>query len=173
MQTSSSAARSRLWGVRPWVTGVGLFVAVLTMDALLEGWARESLTAPICATSWMCLAVQYNSGLFLGMVTLESGSAAWALHWLMVPPVLAWLCWRVLTLNSGPLSACYALVTGGLVGNLTDRAVGGVVDYVGIGPVIDGRWVFMNLADVALVAGVVWLGMLLLWRRWRRHRRRA
>ena len=158
MQRSSSAVWIRPWSVRPWVAGVGIFVALLTLDALLKGWARESLVAPVCATSWMCLAVQYNSGLFLGMAPLVPGTTVSALHWLMVPPVLAWLGWRVRTLDTVSLSVCYGLVTGGLVGNLADRAEGAVVDYVGFGPVVNEKWVFMNLADLALVAGGVWLG---------------
>ena len=169
MQRSSSAVWTRPWSVRPWVAGVGIFVALLTLDALLKGWARESLVAPVCATSWMCLAVQYSSGLFLGMAPLVPGTTVSALHWLMVPPVLAWLGWRVLTLHTVPLSACYGLVTGGLVGNLAGRAEGAVVDYVGFGPVVNEKWVFMNLADLALVAGGVWLGVLLVRRRRRRR----
>ena len=47
-----------------------------------------------------------------------------------------------------------------------DRTEGAVVDYVGLGPVVTGeKWAFINLADLALVAGVVWLGVLLVLRR--------
>ena len=168
-QRSSSAVGIRPWSVRPWVAGVGVFVALLTLDALLKGWARELLVAPVCATSWMCLAVQYNSGLFLGMAPLVPGTTVSALHWLMVPPTLAWLGWRALTLDTVALSACYGLVAGGLVGNLVGRAEGAVVDYVAFGPVVNEKWVFMNLADLAMVAGVVWLGVLLVRRRRRRR----
>ena len=155
--------------VRPWVAGVGVFVAVLTLDTVLKGWAEESLAVPVCIASWMCLAVQHNPGLFLGMVPLAPDSTVSALHWLALPPVLAWLGWRVLTLERVPLNACYALVAGGLVANLADRAEGAVIDYVGFGPVSDGMWAFMNLADVALVAGMVWLGVLLVLRQRRRR----
>ena len=153
------------WTVRSSVAGVGIFAAVLTLDIVLKSWARESLAAPVCVTSWMCLAVQHNPGLFLGMVPLTPGSMVSAMHWLAVAPALGWLGWRVLTLDSAPIAACYALVAGGLAGNLADRAEGAVIDYVGFGPITDEKWVFANLADVALVAGVVWLGVLLLLRR--------
>ena len=165
MQPRSSAVRSRPWSVRPWAAGVGIFVAVLTLDAVLKAWAQESLAAPVCVTSWMCLAVHHNPGLFLGMVPLAPDSTVSALHWLVLPPILAWLGWRVLTLDSVPITACYALVAGGLVGNLADRAEGAVIDYVGFGPITGEEWAFMNLADLALVAGVVWLGVLLVLRR--------
>ena len=153
------------WTVRPSVAGAGIFAAVLTLDIVLKGWARESLAAPVCVTSWMCLAVQHNPGLFLGMVPLTPGSMVSAMHWLAAAPVLGWLGWRALTLDSTPIAACYALVAGGLVGNLVDRAEGAVIDYVGFGPITSGKWMFANLADLALVAGAVWLGVLLMLRR--------
>ena len=151
--------------VRPWIAGVAIFVAVLTIDVVLKDWAVEALAVPVCLTSWMCLAVQYNPGMFLGMVSLAPDSMVSAVHWLMVMPILAWLGWRLLTMDRVPFNACYALVAGGLVGNLVGRAEGPVVDYLGVGPVIDEKWAFMNLADVALVGGVVWLGVLLVRRR--------
>ena len=157
--------RVRFWTVRPSVAGAGIFAAVLTLDIVLKGWAQESLAAPVCVTSWMCLAVQHNPGLFLGMVPLTPGSMVSAMHWLAVAPALGWLGWRVLTLDSAPIAACYALVAGGLVGNLVDRAEGAVIDYVGFGPITSGKWMFANLADLALVAGAVWLGVLLVLRR--------
>ena len=159
------ALRVRPWTVRPSVAGAGIFAAVLTLDIVLKGWAQESLAAPVCVTSWMCLAVQHNPGLFLGMVPLTPGSMMSAMHWSAVAPALGWLGWRVLTLDSAPITACYALVAGGLVGNLVDRAEGAVIDYVGFGPIIGEKWAFTNLADLALVVGVVWLGVLLLLRR--------
>lgn len=153
------------WTARPPVAGAGIFVAVLTLDIVLKGWAQESLSEPVCLASWVCLAVQHNPGLFLGMVPLTPESAVSTAHWLALPPALAWLGWRLLTLDSMPVTACYALVAGGLVGNLAGRAEGAVIDYVGFGPVSGEQWVFANLADFALVAGVVWLGVLLLLRR--------
>ena len=164
-QGTALGTRSRPWTVRPWVAGVGIFVAVLTLDAMLKDWAQVSLAAPVCVTSWMCLAVQHNPGLFLGMAPMAPDSTLSALHWLVLPPVLAWLGWRVLTLDRVPFNACYALVAGGLVGNLADRAEGAVIDYLGFGPVVNEKWAFINLADLALVAGVVWLGVLLVLRR--------
>ena len=139
MQARSSAVRDRPWSARPWVAGVGIFVAVLTLDAMLKAWAQESLATPVCVTSWMCLAVHHNPGLFLGMVPMAPDSTLSALHWLVLPPVLAWLGWRVLTLDRVPFNACYALVAGGLVGNLADRAEGAVIDYLGFGPITGQR----------------------------------
>ena len=138
---------------------------MLTLDIVLKGWARESLAVPVCLTSWMCLAVQHNPGLFLGTVPLTPGSTVSAMHWLTVAPAMGWLGWRLLTLNSVPVTACYALVAGGLAGNLAGRAEGAVIDYVGFGPITGEKWAFANLADLALVAGVVWLGVLLVLRR--------
>jgi signal peptidase II len=57
------------------------------------------------------------------------------------------------------------LLLGGAVGNLWDRWVNGrVVDYVAIGP-----WTVFNLADSAIVVGMVLLAV----EAWRHDRARA
>ena len=165
MRGASGLVRVRPWTVRPWIAGVGVFVAVLTLDTVLKGWAQNSPEVPVCLASWICLAVQPNVGLFLGSVSMAPDTMVSILHWLALPPVLAWLAWRVCTLNHVSLNVPYALAAGGLVGNMADRAEGAVIDWVAVGPLADGRWAFMNIADVALVVSVVWIGTRLVRRR--------
>ena len=96
-QAARPAAPAGPWTVRPPIAGAGIFAAVLTLDIVLKSWAQESLAEPVCLASWMCLAVQHNPGLFLGMVALTPESAVSVAHWLALPPALAWLGWRLLT----------------------------------------------------------------------------
>jgi len=57
------------------------------------------------------------------------------------------------------LAVC--LIFSGIISNLIDRILrGGVVDYIDI--VI---WPVFNLADVLILLGVIWLGLLLLYRK--------
>ena len=167
MQAAYPAVRDRPWSARPWVAGVGIFVAVLTLDAVLKGWAQESLATPVCATSWMCLAVHHNPGLFLGMVPMAPDSTLSALHWLVVPPGP-----RVAGLaraHAGPRAVQCLLRTGrrrpGRQSRGPRRGRSGRLPRPRSGHRSNEKWAFINLADLALVAGVVWLGVLLVLRR--------
>lgn len=68
--------------------------------------------------------------------------------------VIAWMWWRRRT---GPAfeQAGYALVVGGAVGNVLDRAfLGYVVDFMHL-----HHWPIFNVADVAIVVGAVMIGV--------------
>ena len=134
-------------------------LAVLILDIILKEWAQGSLVAPICLTTWMCLAVQHNPGLFLGLMPIVPGTVLDVLHWLTMPVAMVWISWRMLTLRNYTLAVGCALVIGGLVGNLSERFDGTVTDYLGVGPVVDSLWLFVNLADISLVTGVIWIGL--------------
>lgn len=49
-----------------------------------------------------------------------------------------------------------------MIGNALDRVNGGVVDFLGFGPVIDEKWAFANLADLAMLGGMLLLGVVLI-----------
>jgi len=62
---------------------------------------------------------------------------------------------RYAPLNRMPVRVALGLVLGGTVGNLIDRlAFGSVVDFIDIG-VSHYRWATFNIADSALVVGIV------------------
>ncbi len=57
------------------------------------------------------------------------------------------------------LAVC--LIFSGIISNLIDRILrGGVVDYIDI-----RVWPVFNLSDVLILLGVIWLGLLLLYRK--------
>ena len=59
------------------------------------------------------------------------------------------------------IGAGYGLVTGGVLGNALGRANGAVVDFLGFGPVVGDQWAFANVADVAMLGGMLILGAVL------------
>ena len=135
---------------------LALGTGVLCADIALEHWAREALVDPICATEWPCLAMTHNAGLFPGVVPIGAGALAQLLT-LVLGTAILWLTWRAVSASGSATRIGYALVAGGFAGNGLDRIGGPVVDYVGVGPVVEGKWIFANLADVAMVAGGIML----------------
>lgn len=76
--------------------------------------------------------------------------------------VVGWIGWMALKLRSLPWAVSLGLVLGGALGNLVDRLfrapgpfVGHVVDMVSLFDDHGGHWPVFNLADSALVVGVI------------------
>ncbi|SCG46777.1 signal peptidase II [Micromonospora coxensis] len=101
-------------------------------------------------------------------LTRNSG-AAWSIgadHTWIFPlitiGVVGWIAWMALRLRSLPWAISLGLVLGGALGNLVDRIfrapghfVGHVVDMVSLFDPYGRVWPVFNLADSALVSGVV------------------
>lgn len=76
--------------------------------------------------------------------------------------VVGWIAWMALRLRSVPWAIALGLVLGGGLGNLVDRIfrapgpfVGHVVDMVSLFDPYGQVWPIFNLADSALVCGVI------------------
>ncbi|WP_320067054.1 signal peptidase II [Micromonospora sp. RTGN7] len=101
-------------------------------------------------------------------LTRNSG-AAWSIgadHTWIFPlitlAVIGWICWMAVRLRSVPWAVSLGLVLGGALGNLVDRIfrapghfVGHVVDMISLFDPYGQVWPVFNLADSALVCGVV------------------
>ncbi|AVT39339.1 signal peptidase II [Plantactinospora sp. BB1] len=81
---------------------------------------------------------------------------------LVTAGVIGWIGWMAVRLRSLPWAISLGLVLGGALGNLTDRIfrapgvfVGHVVDMVSLFDPYGRVWPIFNLADSALVSGVV------------------
>ena len=145
--------------INPGILALAICAGVLWTDLALKHWAENTLTEPVLITSWLCLALQHNAGLFLGTLPVASVASA---HWLFLGAAILGLGWRMARARSLAIGAGYALITGGVIGNALDRVNGEVVDFLGFGPVIDERWAFANLADFAMLGGALVLGMVLI-----------
>lgn len=155
--------RVRLWPVV-------LCAGIAFGDIAVKAWAQHSLVEPVIVASWFYLSIMYNRGLFLGLVpAFEMGFIHWMLSFLVA---LGMAC-RMATARSAVVAAGHAMVLGGLTGNLIDRGRGAVVDYLAFGPFGQDKWLHANIADVAMLTGLVLLSTALVRHRgWRTQRRR-
>lgn len=116
--------------------------------------------APVAVGPWVSLVLTWNSGISYGLFQQKSLVGVWAL--LTFKAVAVVLLWIWLARASSRLTAvALGLIIGGAVGNSVDRLHwSGVMDFV-LFHIETASWTFrwyvFNLADVAIVAGVVGL----------------
>jgi signal peptidase II len=106
------------------------------------------------------LVLAWNTGISYGLFRQEGPLGQWALLALKV--IAAALLWIWLARASSRLTALsLGLIIGGAIGNAIDRlAYGAVADFVLFHITTESfsfQWYIFNLADVAIVAGVVGL----------------
>ena len=144
------------------VPTVAVFAAVLSIDLVTKTWAAAALTEPVRIADGLYLMHRYNSGLFLGTLPVSTG------YWVCVCAALGWFGWCAFRSRSTSVALCLAVVLSGVIGNAIGQAQGAVVDFIGVGPITGDEWLVVNVADLALVAGTLALGVFLL--RDRAHR---
>ena len=146
-------------------TTVAAFAAVLSIDLLTKAWAAVAFAEPVRIADWLYLMLHHNAGMFLGAVPVSAG------YWVCVFAVLGWFGWRALRSYSTPVAVCVAAALAGLTGNAIGQAQGAVVDFIGVGPVTGNLWLVANIADLALVVGVLGVGFFRIRERARRAHR--
>jgi signal peptidase II len=152
-----------LWG--PY-TPLGLTAAlvVCVLDQAIKLWllfafdlAAKSVV-PI--TPFFDLVLVWNKGISYGLFQQDGALGQWAL--LLFKAIAVALLWVWLARVSSRLSAVsLGLIVGGAVGNAIDRvAYGAVADFAHFHVTTDTwrfSWYVFNLADVAIVVGVLGL----------------
>ena len=160
------ASRSRPFGHK--TITVAAFAAMLSIDLATKAWAAVVFAEPVRIADWLYLMLHHNAGMFLGTVPVSAG------YWVCVCAALGWFGWRALRSYSTPVAVCVAAALAGLTGNAIGQAQGAIVDFIAVGPVTGNVWLVANVADLALVAGVFVLGIVLIRERVRsRQRSRA
>lgn len=102
------------------------------------------------------LVVVWNRGVSYGMFQQESPVGRWLLVALSVVAALG-LGWWMTRAGSRLLGVALGLIVGGALGNAVDRAVyGAVFDFVHLHAGA-WSWYVFNIADAAIVAGVIGL----------------
>jgi signal peptidase II len=106
------------------------------------------------------LVLTWNTGISYGLFRQEGPLGQWAL--LALKAIAVILLWIWLSRTSSRLTAAsLGLIIGGAIGNAIDRlAYGAVADFVLLHLTTASfsfRWYVFNLADVAIVAGVIGL----------------
>ncbi|MDQ2081889.1 signal peptidase II [Xanthobacteraceae bacterium Astr-EGSB] len=154
---------SLLWGP---LTRFGLrfAVAAAAADQAVKLWVLYGLDMPVRGslrlTPFLDLVLVWNTGISYGWFQQTGEAGQWALVGVKVIAIaLLWI-WLARA-PSRLVAASLALIIGGALGNAADRiAWGAVVDFILFHittPSFTFRWYVFNLADVAIVAGVVGL----------------
>ena len=154
---------SYAWGP---LSAFGLFVAVFACvaDQAAKFWlllvAHLNSLEPIALTPFAELVLTWNPGISYGLFPQRGPIGPWAL--LAFKVVAVGFLWVWLSRSQLRLTAVsLGLIIGGAVGNVIDRLHWpGVMDFVLLHVQISGRtydWYVFNVADVAIVAGVVGL----------------
>jgi signal peptidase II len=164
----SDAARTEAGGSYLWgrFSAFALVVAVLTgaADQALKFWLLQAVhladRGAIALGPYFDIVLAWNTGISYGLFPQQSTAGVWGLLAFKVAAVV--FLWLWLTRAQTRLTAAaLGLIIGGAVGNAIDRFHWpGVMDFVLFHIDTTGftfRWYVFNLADVAIVAGVVGL----------------
>ncbi|HEX4042829.1 MAG TPA: signal peptidase II [Xanthobacteraceae bacterium] len=152
-----------LWGR---LSAFGLAVAALAClaDQAMKFWLLDDFDlarrGAVAVTRFFNLVLTWNTGISYGLLQQQGTLGTWALFAFRLAAVLFLWVW----LSRAPTrlsAAALGLIIGGAVGNGIDRLHWpGVMDFVLFHIETAGfsfRWYVFNLADVAIVAGVVGL----------------
>ena len=152
---------------KPWLWGrlspLGLGIAIFTvgLDQLHKYWMlavyeiQNRGRVPI--TPFLDLVYVKNTGISYGLFLQESRQGQWLLAGFAGLALLAMACWLARGVSNRLVAVSLGLVMGGAAGNAIDRvALGGVADFFSL-HAFGFYWYVFNLADVAIVAGVVGL----------------
>jgi signal peptidase II len=110
----------------------------------------------VVVTSFFDLVLVWNRGISYGLLPQESAAGRWGLILFAVVASLALAAWLA-RIESRLAAASIGLIIGGAIGNAIDRVVyGGVADFFSL-HAFGYQWYVFNIADTAIVAGVVGL----------------
>jgi signal peptidase II len=148
--------RLKLWsGLSPLV--LSLAALVFAIDQLHKYWMLNVYgiidKAPVRVTSFFDLVMVWNKGVSYGLFTTHTQEWLIALSLVITAVLWVWACGSERVFSA----AAIALVIGGALANALDRAVrGAVADFFHF-HYQDFSWYVFNMADVAIVAGVMLL----------------
>jgi len=156
-------AGSYLWGR---LSALGFAMAAITcvIDQASKFWLLFGLDlqsrSPVELTPFIEFLLTFNAGISYGLFPQQGPIGPWALLAFKVAAVV--FLWAWLGRASSRLTAAaLGLIIGGAIGNAIDRLHWpGVMDFVLLHletAAFSFRWYVFNLADVAIVAGVVGL----------------
>jgi signal peptidase II len=143
---------------------LGVLVPTLALDLWTKAWAWDNLrqqAGKVIVDGFFRLEFAFNTGSAFGLLR----DADWARAFFIIVTVaaLVYMARLALTLPTRAPSGFVAigLIAGGAIGNLHDRFVRifldhhGVVDFIVVNYWPGKRWPAFNIADAALVAGVL------------------
>ena len=149
----------KIWGPYSF-TGAALAVATVVCDQLHKAWMitifGDTQRPKITVTPFFDLVLVWNPGISYGLFKQNSDAGRWVLIGFAVAAAIALTYWLA-QLQTRLAAASVGLIIEGALGNAIDRVhYGAVADFFSF-HVSGFNWYVFNLADVAIVAGVVGL----------------
>jgi signal peptidase II len=165
IKAEQAQLKMRLWGPASTLGAVTAAVAFV-LDQAHKYWMLEVYRiadrGKVVITSFFDLVMAWNKGVSYGLFAQHGTTGRIVLIAVSLVAVAGLLIWMANSLTR-LASFSLGLIIGGALGNLTDRVVHGAVadffhfHYAGF------SWYIFNIADVAIVAGVI--GLILDWMR--------
>ncbi len=142
--------------------GIIAAIVTLVLDQASKLWLLDAFDlgrrGAVRVTPFFDLVLQWNIGISFGLFQNDNPIAQGALMAVKAAAVLALAIWMARS-KTRLATIALGLIIGGAIGNAIDRlAYGAVVDFAFFHVEIAGntyRWYVFNLADVAIVAGVI------------------
>jgi signal peptidase II len=151
--------RAWLWG--PY-SPLGLTVAALTLlaDQANKIWLLHvydiGARGTVRLTPFFDVVLVWNKGVSYGLFPQDSAAGRFGLIAFATLAMLAFIVWLA-RMTTGLSAVAIGLIIGGGIGNLIDRiAYGAVADFYAF-HAFGFQWYIFNIADVAIVAGVIGL----------------
>jgi signal peptidase II len=149
----------KIWGPYSF-TGAALALATVVCDQLHKAWMiaffGDTQRPKITVTPFFDLVLVWNPGISYGLFKQNSDIGRWVLIGFAVAAAIGLTYWLA-QLQTRLAAASVGLVIGGALGNAIDRVhYGAVADFFSF-HVSGFNWYVFNLADIAIVAGVVGL----------------
>jgi signal peptidase II len=152
-------ARPLFWGA---LSSLGLALAALSLiaDQSFKWWMLHALdiatTQPIVVTRFFSLVLAWNQGVSYGW--FAQGGNLGQLVLIAVSVLASAALWLWLARTSSPVTAsALGLIIGGALGNVIDRIIYGAVADFFLFHAFGFTWYVFNIADIAIVAGVLLL----------------
>ncbi|WP_425515532.1 signal peptidase II [Microvirga antarctica] len=152
MSRPSTSAAARI--------GFGIAALVLILDQATKLYTLFvydlPVREPVVLGPFLNLIVVWNRGISFGMFQQHEDLGRWILIVVSIVAAIALTVW-IRRASGKMLAASLGLIVGGAVGNVIDRfAYGAVFDFIQL-RIGDWSWYVFNVADAAIVAGVVGL----------------
>ncbi len=161
--TQGQPAKSYVWG-RLSAFGLAIVAITAVADQALKFWLLDGFDladrGSVAVMPSINLVLTWNTGISYGLFPQQGTVGMWSLFAVKMAAIV--FLWVWLARSTSRLSAvALGLIIGGAVGNAIDRLHWpGVMDFVLFHIETAGfsfRWYVFNLADAAIVAGVVGL----------------
>jgi signal peptidase II len=153
------SSQNLLWGP---MSPFGLGIAALTVaaDQAHKAWMLYvydiGAKSPVVLTPFFDLVLVWNQGISYGLLPQQGALGRFGLILFAIAASLALATWLA-RLTSKLAAASIGLIIGGAIGNAIDRiGYGAVADFFSF-HALGFEWYVFNIADTAIVAGVLGL----------------